>query len=166
MLLATPDVISDKPEQTPEEEFFYLLDKLRKQQLQDEQEASQGNYDESLKSSQEGLSPDSSYINPGINPGFPYAMPSVYEPSNYYKKKAKLLDDELVEKVLEQCPAEIEEAIDIINDNSHETSLRIILSGSPGVGKTTVAKAIAQRTGHTYILLRGTALSNLSLIHI
>jgi len=81
-------------------------------------------------------------------------------PSEYYKKEAKKLNEDLIEEVLEQCPAEIEDLIDAINDPENESSIRIILSGSPGVGKTTIAKAIAQRTGRNHVIIRGTALSN------
>ena len=80
--------------------------------------------------------------------------------SDYYKQQGKRLDGQLIDEVLEQAPPEIEEVIDTINDSVNDASIRIILSGPPGVGKTTIAKAIAQQTGRDYVVIRGTALAN------
>lgn len=81
----------------------------------------------------------------------------IYE---YFQKPLRNLDPQLMDEVLEYAPHEIKDVIETINTPDREESVRIMLVGSPGVGKTTLAQAVALQTGMPCYIVRAPSLGN------
>ncbi|HML19283.1 MAG TPA: AAA family ATPase, partial [Candidatus Dependentiae bacterium] len=79
---------------------------------------------------------------------------------SYYQKPMRNLDMELVNEVLEYAPGSIKEVIETINDENQSESVRVLLVGDPGVGKTTLAQAIAMQTNRPCFIIRAPSLAN------
>jgi SpoVK/Ycf46/Vps4 family AAA+-type ATPase len=82
------------------------------------------------------------------------------EKFEYFQKPMRNLDPQLMDEVLEYAPDEIKDIIDVIDKSDMKESLRVMLVGSPGVGKTTLAQAIALQTGRPCYIVRAPSLSN------
>lgn len=97
------------------------------------------------------------FITSGCNAAQPNPFNEKFE---YFKKPMRNLDPQLMDEVLEYAPDEIKDVIDVINKSGMKESLRVMLVGSPGVGKTTLAQAIALQTGRPCYIVRAPSLSN------
>lgn len=80
--------------------------------------------------------------------------------SNYYQKPMRNLAIELMDEVLEYAHAGIKDVIETINNPNKKESIRMLLVGEPGVGKTTLAQAIAMQTNHLCFMIRAPSLAN------
>lgn len=89
------------------------------------------------------------------------AQPNPFEKKfEYFQKPMRNLEPQLMDEVLEYAPDEIKDVIEVIDKSDMKESLRVMLVGSPGVGKTTLAQAIALQTGRPCYIVRAPSLSN------